>query len=381
LGRLEYVLSNAWLRLLALVFRLPLPLFRRRRRIVLASPRVARLEGNLAYVLRALRALRPDVDVVVLPEPYGYGLRAKLAYLLRVTRGHYYLHTSRVFVVDNAYLPVHVAPHPPDTTVVQVWHAASAVKRFGMDTATPPAEPERTFLHRYYDEVIVSAEAVREPYSRALRTPIERVLPLGTPRTDFFFDQAAMSAARDRLLAAHPGLIGRKVILYAPTFRGRGRGKHAAAGLDATRLRAALPPDHALVLKTHPNLDPALTPRQGYDVVADHTDEVNDWLALADILVTDYSSSIFEFALLRRPLILMVGDLEVYEREPGMYVDYGHEMVGAQVTTTDQVAAAIRQGAFELSGYDELIERHVGACDGNASQRVAEHLLRRLEAG
>jgi teichoic acid ribitol-phosphate primase len=381
LGRLEYILSSTWLRLLALLFRLPLPIFRVRRRMVLASPRVARIEGNLAYVLRALRASRTDLDLVLLPEPYGYGVRAKLAYLLRVTRGLFYLHTSRVFVVDNAYLPVHVVPHPRGTTVVQVWHAASAVKRFGMDTATPPTEPERTFLHRHYDEVIVSSEDVREPYSRALRTPVEQVLPLGTPRTDFFFDEHAMAAARERLVAAHPQLAGRKVVLYAPTFRGRGRGKHSARGLDAEQLRASLPADHALVLKTHPNLDPTLTPRSGYDVVADHTDEVNDWLALTDIFITDYSSSIFEYALLRRPLILMVGDLQQYERDPGMYVDYRHEMVGVQVTTTDEVIAAILGDAFDVGGYDRLIERHVGACDGQASQRVAEHLLALLDAG
>jgi len=359
--------------------RLPLPFFRPRPRVVLASPRVARIEGNLAYLQRALRLQRPELDCVLLPEPYGYGLRAKLAYLLRVTRGLYYLHTSRVFVVDNAYLPVHVAPHPPTTTVVQVWHAASAVKRFGMDTATPPAEPERTFLHRFYDHVIVSSEAVRAPYSRALRTPPEQVLPLGTPRTDFFFDEPAMAAARQRLLATHPQLAGRRVVLYAPTFRGRGRGKHAAAGLDAAQLRAALPTDHALVLKTHPNLDPTLTPRDGYDVVADHTDEINDWLALADIFITDYSSSIFEWALLRRPLILMVGDLADYEREPGMYVDYRTEMAGVQVTTTDEVIAAIRNRSFDTAGYDALIERHVGACDGRSSERVAAHVLSLLD--
>jgi teichoic acid ribitol-phosphate primase len=378
LGRLEYLLSSTWLRLLGWLFRLPLPFFRVRRRIVLASPRLPHLEGNLAYLRDALLARQPDLPHVVLTEPYGYGLRAKLAYLLRVTRGTYYLHTSQLFVVDNAYLPVHVAPHRRATTVVQVWHAASAAKRFGMDTAQPPAEPERTFLHRHYDAVIVSAEGVREPYSRALRTPLEQVLPLGTPRTDFFFDGSAMAAARARLLEAHPQLGGRRVILYAPTFRGRGRGKYAASGLDGQRLRAMLPADHALVLKTHPNLDPSVTPREGFDLVAPHTDEINDWLALTDIFITDYSSSIFEYALLRRPLIVMVGDLAEYERDPGMYVDYRRQMIGVLAADTDEVAGAIRAGRFEYSGHESFIERHVGSCDGRASARVADWLLSRL---
>ena len=73
----------------------------------------------------------PELDYVLLLEPYSYGLAGKLAYLVRLVRGMYHLQTARLFVIDNAYLPVHVAPHRAATTVVQVWHAAGALKRFG----------------------------------------------------------------------------------------------------------------------------------------------------------------------------------------------------------------------------------------------------------
>jgi CDP-ribitol ribitolphosphotransferase len=287
----------------------------------------------------------------------------------------YYLQTARLFVVDNAYLPIHVAPHRPGTTVVQVWHAAGALKRFGLDTRTPLAEPERTFLHRYYDAVVVGGEWSRAAYAAALRTPVERVLALGSPRTDFFVDEAALAAARERVLGLYPSLQGRRVVLYAPTFRGRGVGKRAAPGLDAARLRAALPPDHALVLKTHPNLDPAATPRDGYDVVADPQAEINDLLALTDVLVTDYSSSVVEFAILRRPIVLFVPDLADYEVDPGLYLDYRTEMIGTQVVDTDGVIRAIADGRFDLSGYDGFVERQLGTARGGASERFVRHFL------
>ena len=140
------------------------------------------------------------------------------------------------------------------------------------------------------------------------------------------------------------------------------------------RLREALAADHALVLKTHPNLDPAATPKAGYDVVADPASEMNDWLACADILITDYSSSIFEYALLRRPLILLVPDLEAYERDPGLYLDYRTEMIGTQVVDTDGVIEAIATGRFDVTGYDDFLARHVAA-DGGASARFVERFL------
>jgi teichoic acid ribitol-phosphate primase len=371
-SRLEYLVAGAILRLVgALASHLPF----RADRVVLASPRTAALEGNLLYLHRAIRTYRPDLRVTSLLEPYGYGLRAKLGYAMRLVRGMALIRTSRYVIVDNAYLPIHVAPHKPRTTIIQVWHATGALKRFGVDTVQPLAEPEATFLHRYYDHVVTSGEASREPWSAALRTPLERVLALGTPRTDAFFDQTTMAAVRARLMAAHPNLSERRIVLYAPTFRGRGRRKQVAGSLDAAALRAALPPEFALVLKTHPNLDARAESTVGYDVVADPASELNDLLIVADILVTDYSSSIFEWALLRRPLVLLVDDLDGYQRDPGLYLDFEQEMIGTQVRDTASVAAAILDDRFDLSTYPAFIARHLGPCDGGASRRFVERLL------
>lgn len=349
----------------------------RRHRVVLASPRKAVLDGNLEHLHRALRASHPDVECVLLLEPYGYGFRAKLEYALRMVRAMYHLRTAGLFIVDNAYLPIHVAPHPARTTVVQVWHAAGALKRFGMDTLPPPPEPERSFLHRHYDWVVASGEASREPWSRAFRTPRERVLPLGSPRTDLFFDEARLAEARVRTMGRYPGLGGRRVITYAPTFRGRGRAKRPAPALDAPLLRSLLGASDVIVLKSHPNLDARLVDQAGYDVVVDPADDMNELLAATDILITDYSSTIFEYVLLRRPLVLLVPDLDAYEQAPGLYVDYRSEMVGVHVRDTAAAAAAILDGAFDLAAYEPFIARHLGASDGRASQRIIDRFMPR----
>jgi CDP-glycerol glycerophosphotransferase (TagB/SpsB family) len=334
------------------------------------------LEGNLLAIHGALRRRRPDLRIELLLEPYSYGLRGKLAYLLRLVRGMVLLRTSRWFVVDNAYLPIHVMPHRGGTTVIQVWHAVGALKRFGWDSHSPVRDPERRFLHRHYDWVVCTSERARLPWARAFRVGPSRVLPLGTPRVDALVDPAASTLARDRMHDRYPELRGRVVVLYAPTFRGRGAAKRAPAdGLDALALRAALPDDHILALKTHPNLDPAATPIEGFDVVLDPRLDLNEVFAATDILVTDYSSSIFEWALLRRPLILLVPDLDAYARDPGLYLDYRTEMIGTQVTDTAVVAAAIGDARVDDEAWDAFIAEHLGPVDGTASDRFVEHVL------
>jgi CDP-glycerol glycerophosphotransferase (TagB/SpsB family) len=371
MNRLEHTLASAVLRVLGFCFDL-LPI---RRRVVLATARVTHLEGNLAFIHAAIRRMRPDMPITLLLEPYSYGLRGKLAYLLRLVRGMYLLRTSSLFVVDNAYLPVHVAGHRRGTTVVQVWHGVGALKRFGADTTTGLTEPERSFLHHHYDFVVCAGEAARAPYAAALRTPLDHVLPLGSPRTDVFFDPAALEAARARVLAAYPMLAGKRVVLYAPTFRGRGRGKRSAPGFDAAVIRAALPPGHALALKSHPNLDPALVANAGFDAVIDPSLELNDALAATDVLITDYSSSIYEWALLRRPLVLLLEDLDAYERDPGLYVDMRSGMIGEHITSPGELPGAIGRAAVDEAAWSAFIARHVDACDGHASERFVERFL------
>jgi len=369
---LEYLLATAMLRWLRLIFSV-LPI--RRDRVVLASARHAQLEGNLRHLHAAMQRARPGLDYVLLLEPYSYRFFGKLVYLLRLTRGMYYLCTSRLFIVDNAYFPIHIAQHRRETTVVQVWHAAGALKRFGFATDLPPRQPERRFLHQHYDYVIASSEATRHAYADALRTPLDRVLALGSPRTDHLLDDVQVATSRRRLLDRHPNLEGRCVVLYAPTFRGRGQRKRAAPGLDAERLRSILPDEYALVLKAHPNLHRGPSSRLGYDAIVDPATEINDVLAISDILVTDYSSVVFDWALLHRPLVLLVADLSEYEADPGLFLDYRTEMIGTQVIDTEGAATAIVGADFDLSGYDAFIEHHLGSARGDASERFVERFL------
>jgi teichoic acid ribitol-phosphate primase len=372
MSRLEYLLASIALRVLGALFSL-LPL--RKDRVTLATARVPHLDGNLLHIHRAIRSMRPAVRPELLLEPYAYGLAGKLRYLLRLVRGMYLVRTSGLVVVDNAFLPVHVAPHRAGTTVVQVWHAEGALKRFGADAVGGLDEPERTFLHRHYDWVVSSGEASREAWSRAFRTPPDHVLPLGSPRTDLFHDPEAMAAARRRVLAAYPALDGRRVILHAPTFRGRGRGKRPGGVLEPARLRAALAETDVLVLKSHPNLDRSLVSTDGYDVIVEPGFDLNDLLVAAGVLITDYSSAIFDAALLRLRLLLLVDDLDAYARDPGLYLDYRTEMIGTQVHDTDAAIEAIRADRFDLAAYGPFVDRHLGACDGHASARFVERFL------
>ena len=174
---------------------------------------------------------------------------------------------------------------------------------------------------------------------------------------------AAIAAARERMLAAYPALREGRVVLYAPTFRGRGRAKRASAGVRPPSPSApACRRGHVLALKSHPNLDPGLVATAGFDVVIDPTLEINEVFAATDVLVTDYSSSIYEWALLRRPLVLLTQDLAEYERDPGLYLDAATELIGEHVDRPEDLPRRDRRcarGRRGLAGVRRATDRGV----------------------
>ena len=371
MSRLEHALASIVLRILGVVFdRLPI-----RQRVVLATARVARLEGNLAYLDAEIRRTRPGVELVTLARAVQLRPRRQ-ARVSRAPRARtYLLRTSSLFVVDNAYLPVHVAPHRARTTVVQVWHAVGALKRFGADTTTGLTEPERSFLHRHYDYVVCAGEESRRPYAAALRTPVERVAAArGRP------DRHLLRPRRARRRAgagAHriPGAARRPGGAVRPHVPRARPGKARGAGLRSRGGQGGSARGHVLALKSHPNLDPAHVSVAGYDVVIDPAQEINEVFAATDVLVTDYSSSIYEWALLRRPLVLLTQDLAEYERDPGLYLDARTELIGEHVDRLDDLPRAIAEARVDAAAWQAFVERRIGACDGHASARFVERFL------
>ena len=160
--RLEYLFSAALLRILGWLFaRLPA----RPDTVVLASPRKAELDGNLLHIHG--RSARPDPACAasVSLEPYSYGFSGQVPLRAPADPGDV---PPPNRLAGRGRQRLAAGPRraaPGGTTVVQVWHAVGALKRFGRGHGAAAAEPERSFLHRHYDWVVSSGEASREPWS------------------------------------------------------------------------------------------------------------------------------------------------------------------------------------------------------------------------
>ena len=366
----------------------PLPV---RDRVVFASASAGALRGNLAALHAELeRRGVGDRAVLLLHEPRR-GLGGKFAMLVFAMRAEYYLATSRVLVLDDYFFPLYVITPKPELTVIQTWHAAGAFKKIGYSVVDKEfgASPELVKLvriHSNYDYCLMgSAESVPF-YAEAFGIPAERFVTIGIPRDDVFADAERSARVREQVRARYRLPDDRLVVLYAPTFRGRRRSEASApTDLDLRLLKKRCADRYVVLLRLHPFVaeslpsDPEL---DGFVFDASAHPDFNELLIASDLLVTDYSSAVFEYSLLGRPMVFFAPDYEAYQQERGFYHDYRTWVPGPVFTRTEEVADHLIAGAFDAEKVAEFRRRAFTVSDGHASERVVDQLiLPNLEAG
>ena len=244
---------------------------------------------------------------------------------------------AKVIVLEDFYPQLHAAKLREDTKVVQLWHACGAFKMFGLSDIGKVSHLEQsTKNHRSYSAAIVSSEAMVPFYSEAFGIAPECVLPLGVPRTDIFFDKGYRKRVKARLYETYPELAGKKAVLFAPTFRGSGNkdAYYPWERFPVDDFLDVLPMDTVLIIKNHPFVKQKFECREeNRKRVLDLTgrENINDILFITSLLITDYSSCIFEASLLAVSMLFYVFDLEEYVRTRDIYFDFASFAPGKQV--------------------------------------------------
>lgn len=356
---------------------------RPRRRVVLATSHAQVISGNLAYIREELERRDPPVTTISLAYRPVPTIRGLLSAAVDSFRSGYHLARARVFIVDDYFLPMYLVKPRAGTRFLQVWHASGAFKKFGysvLDKAFGQTDAfvRRVAIHSNYDVCLVSASRFAPFYAEAFRQPVDLFeSSIGIPRTDVFFGERR--AAAEARVRARYALPAKRTILYAPTFRGETISRARSPDeLDLRALQQALGEDHVVLLRQHPfvrsarRIEPELE-----DFVIDVSDypDINELMLVSDVLVTDYSSAIYEYSLLGRPMAFFAPDHAAYEDERGFYFDFRTGVPGPVFEMTDELARWLRAGDFDLDRVARFRAESFDVADGHATQRFVDQLV------
>lgn len=347
-------------------------------RVSFFSCRRNTLSGNPKFVYNALQD-GPKLEFkFLLEDNANFNLR-----ISNILRFLYLYATSSVVLVDEFFQLLNYVDKRPGMRVIQLWHAAGAFKTVGFSRIWKDGGPtQATWNHRQYDFALVSSKEIVPHYSEAFGVPQSHILPLGVPRTDVFLQPEYAEKTRKMLYEKYPALSGKRVILFAPTFRGPGS-KTAFYPLERfhpEQLIDAAGEDAVLLLKLHPFCKERYSIPAAYSSrIFDFSDEseINDLLFITDLLITDYSSTVFEASLLSIPMLFYAYDLREYIATRDFYYDFASFVPGKIVQTEAELLHAIQAEDFETEKILPFRRKFFDHADGRASGRAAA-LVRNL---
>ncbi|MCC8101312.1 MAG: CDP-glycerol glycerophosphotransferase family protein, partial [Clostridiales bacterium] len=313
----------------------------------------------------------------------GLSFFAMAKYLLRFMRR--YAVAEYVFICDY-FLPVSSCRKRPETKVVQLWHSCGLMKKIAYDTGEDIPKGYHGSMFDNYTYLTLSAEACIPVHEKALRLSREHIFATGISRTDDYFDEEWNARCRENFRQKHPEAAGRRVAVWAPTFRGNA-GRPRLEGLEEIRRVAGdLQDEWFFIIKAHPHIDHSavqtrsvsfhgwrdLPPTNGrgqfHSAVQTRSVSFHGWRDLpptsgrgqfhhekisnseipteelfpvADVLITDYSSVLFDYLLYRKPVVLFAPDLEDYEKTRGFYIDY-RRMPFPLAQTREELSEALK---------------------------------------
>ena len=293
-----------------------------------------------------------------------------------------------VFLVDN-FFPL-AFMNVEGMKWVQLWHGTGLFKKFGYDLLNDEDKKVMEMFAPKIDLVSVSSENVVDSYARNFYVDKSKVKPFGVPRNDFYNEEHLsddyLSELRESFEKDYPQLKGKKLVLYAPTFREDPKNNAIFEYFDIEKFLDELGEEYALAIRLHPNYKRYCNEEHNIDLdeLTSKYDIINftgfkdeqKLLILADILVADYSSIMVDYTILKKPAILFDYDLEDYlYKERGFYFDYEEMVPGKIVYNIDELIEAIKEEDFRLEKMEEFLKLQFGEFKPNSSKLILDYIL------
>lgn len=345
-------------------------------RILFASEMRPKIGGNLARVHD--RMIERGLD-----KKYSFRYSFRIpdtANKWTTLRVIYLLATSDIVLMDDYFGLLGQLGVSPKTKIIQLWHAGSGFKAVGYSRFGRQGSPKLSNAHRKYTYVITGSKHLVPTYAEAFGIEESAVVPTGLPRIDTFLDKERTGKVVEDFFTGHPQFRGKKIILFAPTFRGKSIGDayYDYDRIDFGKLHEVCG-DHSVVLfrMHHFISEPVPIPAEYSDRLLDFASfpDTNDLLQVTDVLITDYSSVIYEYSLLDRPILFYAYDKDRYSVVRGFHRDYDSVAPGKICVTFDELLKSLQDEDFDTSKIEQFRQENVEYVDTNSADRVIDWLV------
>ncbi len=364
-------MKSLFYRLFALFFNISRTLFHiKRNRVVLLSPHNASFNDSLGEVKAELERRGGYQLAFISHSDFASVLKA----IVFFTKKAYLLATAKYVFMNDNFMPLGYLKFRDEAVITQLWHAEGAFKKFGLDIEQPANIRAREIAaNKKLSFVTCSSTGVADIYASAFGVEKSKVLPIGSPRADVLLKADNADELRREFEKKYPQSKGKKIVLYAPTFRDDPElDARFLSHFDYAEFEKSLGDTHCLLVRLHPQIHGTAR----IDGAIDVTDvkNVNDLTLISDAVITDYSSICMDFVLLDKPCVFFAPDLDEYTSRRPFYFDYRSYVPGEIAENTAELVAAVRN-AGKCDKAEQFKKINLDMVDGKSVERLADKIL------
>lgn len=324
-------------------------------------------KGNFQYIKREF-SKRGDFDFVFFNKN-----SLSISNIKKLAKSKY------IFLNDN-FLAIAFMNFNKDSKIFQLWHAPGAFKKFAASSSDNKEEiAVIAKASKKTDYLFITSENIKGFYRDAFRIDENKIKSFGIPRTDYYFEDKNIKKLRENFDERYPIAKNKKIILYAPTFRDNEEDNNVFNYLNLEKFNNALSEEYVLALRLHPKINQFF--KGDIDTKADFIDvsgykNEQELMLISDLLITDYSSIMIEFALLNKPIIFFTYDYDRYlTKDRGFYYDFESNVPGDIVKTDDELIKLIKEGSYNTEKHNSFLKMQFDYLDGNSSKRIVDFIL------
>ncbi|MDD7511571.1 MAG: CDP-glycerol glycerophosphotransferase family protein [Peptostreptococcaceae bacterium] len=340
---------------------------------VFLSEATAHLDGNLKKMSEFI------ADKGIHIEFYMKSDRRKRMSLKELCNIMYAMTTSKYIFLDDFYGLVSAMKVRKNQNLVQLWHGAGAFKKFGFSRLNTGDNVKKVHRgYKKYTHVSVTSESVQWCYAEAFGIDADNIKAYGVPRLDYFFNVETIDKEKNKFFNQFPEMIGKKIVLVVPTYRGKKieDAAYAFDKLNAEKICSCLGDDYKVIVRWHPalqnniklgkvkyNLPDGVTDLSDYD-------SINRLLLVTDVLITDYSSVIFDYFFVKKPIIYFPYDLDAYDASRGLYYPFEDYVYGDIAYDTEGIIDSIRKSSLHEDRRNQFYNMFLNGCDGKSTEKI-----------
>ncbi len=321
-----------------------------------------------------LRDTTKSSNAIIIIKKMCRQLKGAWQYYINIYSQMYIIAKSRVVIVDGYNLSTSMLKHKKNTTIIQIWHALAAVKKFGYQSVgyadgINPKLAKILDMHKNYDYVISGSDEMKKYFAEAFNVPVEKVTSIGTPYIDSLLKEN--KKAIKNAYAKHPEFREKINIVYSPTFRKDGRDyiQDVVDNIDLDKYNLIVTyhsKDESKKIKNEKIINCSDVP---YKVL----------IKIADYVITDYSALSVEVAIVKTKLLLYVKDIDRYEKENGLNIDLFKELPNYTSKDIKDLVKVIEDNNYDMSVLENFRKKFASNLTGTSTELICELILKNID--